>query len=80
MMGYCVYYNGEVNVTPPLTEEHRAARALRDRKDFFAVVLNEAETLELLRRSIGAGVADYHWRRMADSKPHPDDAPQGEPR
>jgi hypothetical protein len=29
MMGYCVYYNGEVNVTPPLTEEHAAVlRAL----------------------------------------------------
>ena len=23
-MGYCVYYNGEVSVTPPLTEDHAA--------------------------------------------------------
>ena len=63
---------------PLIDGNHRAARALRDRKDFFALLLNEAETLELLRRSIGAGVADHYWRRMADSKPHPDDVPQGE--
>jgi hypothetical protein len=45
---------------PLIDGNHRAARALRDRKDFFALLLNEAETLELLRRSIwklyGVGV------------------------
>jgi hypothetical protein len=57
---------------------HRAARALRDRHEFFAFVLGESETLELLRRSLGHSLADHYWERMLHSKPHPNDVPQGE--
>ncbi len=63
---------------PLIDGNHRAARALRDRKEFFAFVLSETETLELLRRSLGAHLADDYWRRMRNSKPHPKDVPQGE--
>ena len=59
---------------------HRAARALRDRTEFLVYLLPEAETLELLRRSMGRTVADAYWQRMADSQPHPNDLPQGEQR
>ncbi len=65
---------------PLIDGNHRAARALRDRKEFFAFVLSETETRELLRRSMGAHVADDSWRRMKNSKPHPKDGPQGEQR
>ena len=34
---------------PVIDGNHRAARALRDRHEFFAFVLGESETLELLR-------------------------------
>jgi hypothetical protein len=60
---------------PVIDGNHRAARALRDRHDFFAFVLNEPETLDLLRRSMGHPVADHYWERMRDSKPHPNDGP-----
>ncbi len=58
---------------PIIDGNHRAARALRENRDFYVYVLNERETLELLRRSMGATVANYFWRRLAESKPHPDD-------
>lgn len=65
---------------PLIDGNHRAARALRDMKEFFAFVLSETETLELLRRSLGAPLAEDYWRRMTSSKPHPKDVPQGEHR
>jgi len=63
---------------PVIDGNHRAARALRDRHEFFAFVLGESETLELLRRSMGRSIADYYWERMLQSKPHPNDVPEGE--
>jgi hypothetical protein len=63
---------------PVIDGNHRAARALRDRHDFFAFVLSESETLELLRRSIGRSIADHYWERMLQSKPHPNDVSEGE--
>jgi hypothetical protein len=62
---------------PVIDGNHRAARALRDRHDFYALVLNEPETLELLRRSLGSTLADNYWQRMLHSKPHPDDVHEG---
>lgn len=58
---------------PVIDGNHRAARALRDRHDFLAFVLDESETLELLRRSMDRSVADHYWERMLHSQPHPDD-------
>lgn len=52
---------------------HRAAPALRDGSDFFAGVLDETETVELLRRSMGKANADHYWKRMLVLKPHPMD-------
>jgi hypothetical protein len=63
---------------PVIDGNHRAARALRDRHEFFAFVLGESETLELLRRSMGRSIADHAWERMLQSKPHPNDVPEGE--
>jgi hypothetical protein len=63
---------------PLIDGNHRAARALRDRAEFLVYLLPEAETLELLRRSMGRVVADAYWQRMAHSQPHPNDVPQGE--
>jgi hypothetical protein len=63
---------------PVIDGNHRAARALRDRHEFFAFVLEESETLELLRRSMGCSIADHYWDRMLHSKPHPNDVQQGE--
>lgn len=60
---------------PVIDGNHRAARALRDRHEFFAFVLGEPETLELLRRSMGRSIADHYWERMLQSKPHPNDVP-----
>jgi hypothetical protein len=65
---------------PLIDGNYRAARALRDGTEFLAYLLPEAETLELLRRSLGRPVADASWQRMADSQPHPNDVPQGEQR
>ena len=63
---------------PVIDGNHRAACALRDGIEFFAFVLSESETLELLRRSMGNTIADHYWKRMADSTPHPDDVHEGE--
>jgi hypothetical protein len=63
---------------PVIDGNHRAARALRKRYDFFAFVLDETETLELLRRSMGRSIADRCWERMLHSKPHPNDVREGE--
>lgn len=52
---------------PLIDGNHRAARALRDDTEFLVYLLPEAETLELLRRSMGRTVADAYWQRMADS-------------
>jgi hypothetical protein len=46
---------------PVIDGNHRVARALRDRHKFFAFVLGESETLELLRRSMGRSIVDYYW-------------------
>jgi hypothetical protein len=58
---------------PLIDGNHRAARALREQRPFFAAVLDETETLELLRRSIGAAIADHYWKRLKASTPHPND-------
>jgi hypothetical protein len=63
---------------PVIDGNHRAARALRDRHEFFAFVLDESETLELLRRSMNPSLADHYWQRMVYSKPHPKDIFQQE--
>jgi hypothetical protein len=63
---------------PVIDGNHRAARALRKRYEFFAFVLDESETLELLRRSMGHSIADHYWERMLQSKPHPNDVQEGE--
>ena len=55
---------------PLIDGNHRAARALRDGSDFFAAVLDENETLELLRRSMGKANSDDYWKRMLASKTH----------
>jgi hypothetical protein len=38
---------------------HRAARGLREQRPFFAAVLDRAQTLELLRRSMGTAPANH---------------------
>jgi hypothetical protein len=48
-----------------------------DRHEFFALVFDESETLELLRRSMDRSIADQYWERMLHSKPYPNDVPQG---
>lgn len=58
---------------PLIDGNHRATRALRRGETFFATVLNEAQTHELLRRSMGCAVADHYWKRMLISKPHSND-------
>jgi hypothetical protein len=63
---------------PVIDGNHRAARALRDRHQFLAFVLDESETLELLRRSMSVSLADHYWQRLLQSKPHPNDAHEGE--
>lgn len=65
---------------PLIDGNHRAARALRDQTEFLAYLLPEAETLALLRRSMGGVVADACWQRMAQSQPNPNDVPEGEQR
>ena len=65
---------------PVIDGNHRAARALRDRHEFFAYVLDEAETLDLLRRSMGRCIADHYWQRLLQSKPHPNDVQEGDQR
>lgn len=58
---------------PLIDGNHRATRALRLGEDFFAAVLSEDETHELLRMSMNPAIADCSWERMRLSKPHPDD-------
>lgn len=65
---------------PLIDGNHRAARALRDGREFFVHLLPQAETLTLLRSSMGKTVADCLWERMAASQPHPNDAPEGDMR
>ena len=58
---------------PLIDGNHRATRALRLGEPFFAAVLREGETLELLRMSMNPTIADHYWQRMRLSKPHPAD-------
>ena len=58
---------------PLIDGNHRATRALREGNPFFAAILNEAETLELLQHSMRGTVAIHFWERMRASKPHPSD-------
>jgi hypothetical protein len=58
---------------PLIDGNHRATRALRLEEPFFAVVLNEKETHELLRLSMTLAIADQLWRRLEWSSPHPSD-------
>jgi hypothetical protein len=58
---------------PLIDGNHRAARALRLGEDFFAAVLSEDETHELLRMGMNPTIADHYWERMRFSTPHPDD-------
>lgn len=58
---------------PLIDGNHRAARALRLGEDFFAAVLSEDETHELLRMSMNPAIADHYWKRLLASKPHADD-------
>jgi len=62
---------------PLIDGNHRAARALREQRPFFAAVLDRAQTLELLRRSMGTATANHYWVRLSFSDPHPHD--EGEP-
>ena len=63
---------------PPTGADDRATRALRDGREFLVFVLSEPETFELLRRSMGNTIANDYWSPMLQSKPHPDDLPEGE--
>jgi hypothetical protein len=58
---------------PLIDGNHRATRASREQRPFFAAVLNQTETLELLRRSIGAEAANHYWAQLSFSDPHPND-------
>lgn len=50
---------------PLIDGNHRAARALREQSPFFAAVLDRAQTLELLRRSMGTATANHYWVRLS---------------
>lgn len=63
---------------PLIDGNHRAARALRAGIEFVVHLLPEAETLLLLRSSVGKDVADYWWQRMAAFQPYPHDTPEGD--
>src|SRR3984885_15515204 len=63
---------------PVIDGNHRAARALRDRHEFLAFVLDESATLELLRRSMGHSIADHYWERRPTANSHPSAVQQGE--
>jgi hypothetical protein len=65
---------------PLIDGNHRAARALRDGREFVVHLLPEAETLLLLRSSMGKPVADRWWQTMAASQPDPNDTPEGDMR
>jgi hypothetical protein len=63
---------------PLIDGNHRAARALRDGTEFLAYLLPEAESLELLRRSMGRAAADDRWCRLLKLEPRPKDEREGE--
>lgn len=46
---------------------HRAARVLRQGKEFLAYLLPERETHQLLRTSMGKRSADFYWQRLLNS-------------
>ncbi len=50
--------------TPMIDGNHRVLVAVIDRKPFSVVVLSEQESLDLLRRSMGAESADELWQDM----------------
>ena len=52
---------------PLIDGNHRAARALRDGTYFFAAVLNEKETLRLLRLTSGRANANRQWKLLCAS-------------
>ncbi len=52
---------------PLIDGKHRAARALRDNTHFFAAVLNERETLQLLRFTMGRANANRQWKLLSAS-------------
>ena len=54
---------------PLIDGNHRAARALRDGTPFFAAVLNEKETLKILRLTMGRKSANRDWKLLCASKP-----------
>ena len=58
---------------PLIDGNHRAARSLINRTEFHVFTLDQPETLELLRRSMGNAAANYCWQRLLASKPHPND-------
>jgi hypothetical protein len=58
---------------PLIDGNHRAAQALLLGEPFFAKVLNESETFDLLRLSMSPVIAEHLWKRMFASRPHPDD-------
>jgi len=58
---------------PLIDGNHRAARALREQRPFFAAVLDPSQTLELLRRSMGTAAANNYWVRLSFSDLHPHD-------
>jgi hypothetical protein len=59
---------------PNIDGNHCAARALRDGTEYLAYLLPEAQTLELLRGSMGRSVADDLWSRLhkINSQPNHD--------
>lgn len=50
--------------TPMIDGNHRVLVAVIDRKPFAVVVLSQQESLDLLRRSMGAESADELWQDM----------------
>ncbi len=52
---------------PLIDGNHRAARTLRDGTHFFAAVLNERETLRLLRLTMGRADAKRQWKLLSAS-------------
>ena len=52
---------------PLIDGNHRAARTLRDGTHFFAAVLNERETLRLLRLTMGRADAKLQWKLLSAS-------------
>lgn len=63
---------------PLIDGNHRAAGALCDGIEFLVYLLPEAETLLLLRSSMGKDVADYWCQRTAASQTHPNNTPEGD--